>query len=95
MQAPQKHDLAEEKTDLGHSAEAFGRARWLAELAVAIDAAEEVAQGLLQSGGQVAETRALQERLQAMKREVEDLRLGGWRTPSREIGSKRIELGNA
>ena len=80
--------------DLGQSAAAFKRARWLAELAAAIQAAEETAKRLVLAGQHVSATRELQEQLQAVKREVEDLRLGGWRAPVQEIGSKWIKLGD-
>lgn len=79
--------------ECAQSAAAFKRARWLAELAEAIDAAEDAANQLVLSGQHVDEARELQEQLRIVKRELEDVRLGGWRAPAREIGSKWIKLG--
>jgi hypothetical protein len=79
--------------DFGKSAAAFRRARWLAELADAINAAEDAANQLILSGHQIGEARELQEQLKIVKRELEDVRLGGWRAPAQEIGSKWIKLG--
>lgn len=78
--------------DFGQSAAAFKRARWLAELAGAIDTAEGAAKRLVAEDRHAAEARDLLQQLDVVKREVEDLRLGGWRAPVREIGSKRINL---
>lgn len=78
--------------NLGQSGTAFRRARWLAELATAIEAAEQAANRLLGAGPHVSEAHELQRQLRAVKREIEDLRLAGWRAPMQEIGSKRIEL---
>lgn len=80
--------------DLGQSAAAFKRARWLADLAAAIQAAEEAANRLVAAGRNVAETRALLDQLRSVKDEVESLRLGGWRAPVQEIGSKWIKFGD-
>jgi hypothetical protein len=80
--------------DLGQSASAFRRARWLAELAGAIDLAEEAAKRLVAARRHTAEALDLLQQLHSAKREVEDLRLGGWRAPVQEIGSKWIKLGD-
>lgn len=78
--------------DCGHSATAFKRAKWLAELAAAIGSAEEAAKRLIAEGRHATEAQDLLHQLHAAKVDIEDLRLGGWRAPAREIGSKWIEL---
>lgn len=83
----------DEYVDLGQSAAAFKRARWLAELAAAVQSAEDAAERLIQSGRHVSETLELKQQLKKVRQEVEDLRLGGWRAPIQEIGSKWIKLG--
>jgi hypothetical protein len=80
--------------DLGQSAAAFKRARWLADLAAAILVAEEAANRLVAAGRHVSETQALLDQLRSVKGEVEALRLGGWRAPVQEIGSKWIKFGD-
>lgn len=78
--------------DFGQPAAAFKRAKWLAELASAIDSAEAAAKRLVAEGRHTTEALDLLQELHAAKLEIEDLRLGGWRAPLREIGSKWIKL---
>ena len=85
--------IGEDGMDLGQSSSAFRRARWLAELAAAIESAEAAAKRLVLAGRHVSEARDLLQQLAAAKVEVKHLRLGGWRAPVQEIGSKWIGLG--
>jgi hypothetical protein len=78
--------------DFGQSAAAFKRAKWLAELAAAIDSADAAAKRLILEDRHAAEAQDLLQQLHIVKREIADLRLGGWRAPAREIGSKWIKL---
>jgi hypothetical protein len=78
--------------DLGRSSAAFERARWLAELATAIEDAERTLGQLRPTAIDGEEASALHRRVMAAKREIEDLRLGGWRAPVQELGSKWIKL---
>jgi len=81
--------------DFGRSSlSGLERARWLAELALAIEQAEEMADRLRFADVHGAEALELHGRLQVLKREVEELRLGGWRVAAQELGSKRISLGS-
>lgn len=65
--------------------EAAERARWLAELALAIEDAEDVAWQLnaAETGG--SEVRELYGRLEFLRAEVDDLRRNGWATCREEI----------
>jgi hypothetical protein len=69
------------------------KARWLAELALTVDQAQRAARSLEITQLHGAEAKALQVRLELIKNEVDDLRRGGWRAPSQELGSKWIKLG--
>ncbi|MEO5773812.1 MAG: hypothetical protein ABIQ32_06805 [Sphingomicrobium sp.] len=64
------------------------RARWLGELAEAIDAAQLVAWQVGAAGTHSAEALDLYCRLEAARDEIDRLRGGGWRTQRNEIGSK-------
>ena len=55
------------------------RARWLAQLADALEEAQKVAWRLGVSEGDSAEAKALYGRIEAARAEVETLRLGGFR----------------
>jgi hypothetical protein len=58
-----------------------GRARWLAELALAVDQAQRLAWSLRVSEANVAEVEGLYRRLEAARIEIETLRRGA--TPAR------------
>lgn len=62
------------------------RARWLAELALAVDQAQQLAWRLRASEANTAEVEGLYRRLEAARIEVEALRRGGWRTSAVDIG---------
>ena len=74
-----------------NEAEAADRARWLAELAVAIDEAQRLA---WQLGDGVAggETRELYGRLELLRVELDSLRRSGWATCREEIEPPWINL---
>jgi hypothetical protein len=71
---------------------ASARARWLAELALAIDQARRAAEHYEFAEDDALEVRALKARLEAIRLEVDELRRGGWRSGGEELGSKRINL---
>lgn len=77
--------------NLGQLSSGFDRARWLAELAQAVDEAEVTASRLALTPAW-REAVQLLERIAAARQEIRDLRLGGWRAPLNEIGSKRIDI---
>jgi hypothetical protein len=68
------------------------RARWLAELALALEQAEQAAKGLGITAPASEELRQLRDRIELVREEVEDLRRGNWRAPVQELGSKWIRL---
>jgi len=72
----------------------LNRARWLAELALAVQQAEEATRRLAFAEADRGQVQELRHRLQLVKSEIEDLRRGGWRTQGRELGSKWIRIGN-
>ncbi|QIK79388.1 hypothetical protein G7077_11225 [Sphingomonas piscis] len=80
--------------DLGRLSSGFHRARWLAELAIAMDEAEATARKLLYTSHAYDEAAALLPAITAARQEIRSLQLGGWRAPVQQIGSKRIGLGN-
>jgi len=55
-----------------------GRGRWLADLAEAIDQAQQLARTVSIAPGHCPEAEDLYARLEAIRIEVENLRLGGW-----------------
>ena len=60
------------------------RARWLADLALAIDQAQKLVWRLGVSEGDNAEAKDLYERLESARAEVESLRLGGFAGANRQ-----------
>jgi len=78
--------------DLGRLSSGFHRARWLAELSLAVDGAEASTRRLLLTSAPPHEAQLLLDRIIAARREMSDIRLGGWRAPVQEIGSKWINL---
>lgn len=56
------------------------RARWLAELAQAVDQAQQLAWSLSVSQANSAEVEGLYRRLEAVRIEIESLRRGNWQT---------------
>jgi len=68
-----------------NEATATDRARWLAELAVAIEQAQKLAWRLGVSEGDDPEAKDLYSRLEAAREEVESLRRGGWAGEQREL----------
>jgi hypothetical protein len=65
--------------------EAADRARWLAELAVAIDEAQRLAWQLGGDGVVRGEIRELYGRLEVLRAELDSLRRSGWATCREEI----------
>ena len=72
----------------GNQAAAAERARWLAELAQAIDRAQRLARTLARSERDAAEANELKGRLEAIRIEVEELRRGHRLILRREIDPK-------
>ena len=68
-----------------NEATATERARWLAELATAIDQAQKLAWRLGVSEGDDPEAKSLYARLESVRTEVESLRRGGWAGERREL----------
>lgn len=68
-----------------NEATATERARWLAELAIAIDQAQRVAWRLGVSEGDDPDAKALYARLESVRTEVETLRRGGWAGEHQEL----------
>lgn len=75
-----------------NAAEAANRARWLAELAVAIDEAQRVAWELGVVQPQSTEAKELYGQLECLRSEVESLRRDGWATRREEIEPPWINL---
>ena len=73
-------------------AEAAERARWLAELAVAIDEAQRLAWQLGVAQADSADAKDLYGRLESLRAEVDSLRLDGWATCREEIKPSWISL---
>ena len=61
-----------------NQAVALERARWLTELADAVDQAQKLAWRLGVADGDSEEARTLYARLEAVRAEVNSLRFGGW-----------------
>jgi hypothetical protein len=61
-----------------NQAVALERARWLTELADAVDQAQKLAWRLGVAEGDSEEARALYARLEAVRAELDSLRFGGW-----------------
>ncbi len=68
-----------------NEATATERARWLAELAIAIDQAQKLAWRLGVSEGNDPEAKTLYARLETVRGEVESLRRGSWAGELREL----------
>ena len=68
------------------------RARWLAELAVAIEQAQRLTWRLGVSEGENAEAMRLYARLDILLAEVESLRRGGWTGEHRELDPFWMQL---
>ena len=64
---------------------ALERARWLAELAEAIAQAQKLAWRLGVAEGDLGEARELYARLEAVRAEVELLRMSGWTEVRQEV----------
>ena len=67
------------------------RARWLAELALAIARAQKLAWRLGVAEGDNEEARELYARLEAVRTEVESLRFDGWVDVRREVDPGWLE----
>lgn len=76
----------------GSSSPGMERARWLAQLADAIDQAQLVAWKLGIDGTQSAEAFELYCRLETAREEIEQLRSGGWRASRNPIGPKPTQF---
>ena len=76
----------------GDQTTAAERARWLAELAEAIDGAKRLARTIAASDRAAAEARELFSRLEAVEIEVEALRRGGRNNMRRQIDPKWTSL---
>lgn len=63
---------------LGDRPAEAGRGPWLAELSEAIDQAQQLARTLSSAAGQCPEAEDSYARLEAIRIEVENLRLGAW-----------------
>lgn len=63
---------------LGERPAEAGRGQWLAELSEAIDQAQQLARTISTALGHCPEAEDLYARLEAIRIEVENLRLGGW-----------------
>ena len=68
-----------------NEATATERARWLAELATAIEQAQRVAWRLGISEGDDPETKDLYARFESVRSEVDSLRRGGWAGERQEL----------
>ena len=68
-----------------HPLKAAERARWLAELAEAIDAAQSVARQLVDAQGAEGEASALYAELDLARVEVDAMRRGGWASNELEL----------
>jgi len=77
---------------LGERPGAAERARWLAELAAAVDEAQRIARTLSVSRGGCAEAEDLYGRLDAVRIEIEDLRRGGWGARATQIDPRWTSL---
>jgi hypothetical protein len=74
-----------------NQAVALERARWLTELADAIDQAQKLAWRLGVAEGDSEEARTLYARLEAVRAEVDSLRFGGWVEVRRPIDLTWLE----
>lgn len=86
-----KHPLIEEVNAVNRPGDRMGgaeRARWLAELAQAVDEAQQLAWSLGASKANAAEVEGLYRRLEAVRIEIEALRRG--RLPVREADTDPI-----
>lgn len=63
---------------LGDRSAEAGRGPWLAELSEAIDQAQQLARTLSSAAEHCPEAEDLYARLEAIRIEIENLRLGGW-----------------
>ena len=68
------------------------RARWLAELALAIDQAQKLAWRLGVSEGDDPDAKSLYARLETVRSEVESLRRGGWAGALEELDPVWMKL---
>ena len=68
-----------------NEATATERARWLAELAIAVEQAQRLAWRLGVSEGDDPDAKSLYARLEAVRTEVESLRRGGWAGEHQEL----------
>ena len=75
-----------------NAADAVNRARWLAELAVAIDEAQRLAWELGITQASRTEARELYGQLETLRGEVESLRRDGWAKCREEIEPPWINL---
>lgn len=67
------------------------RARWLAELAQAIEEAQRIALRLGRARGTSGEARELHAQLETARAEVEALRRGGWRSQEVDLPPKWLQ----
>lgn len=70
---------------------ALERARWLAELARAINQAQKIAWRLGVAEGDMIEAREVYARLEAVRGELEALRTNGWADVRREVDPNWLE----
>lgn len=75
-----------------NEATATERARWLAELAIAVEQAQKLAWRLGVSEGDDPEAKDLYARLESVRTEVESLRRGGWAGAHEELDPFWVKL---